>query len=922
MGVVYLATHQDSGRRVALKTLLTDDPRRIERLQREIAVVRSLKHPGVVSLVDSGDRDGRPWFAMELLSGRTLTRHIETLHGQINHPEEGTADTRSGGDRNVSWSSGVPWAGPDASIPPSDSSIALYKARAPDTRGRSPAFHSSATVPAVAAHQPRLLAHVGQLCQTLSYLHGLGLVHADIKPDNIFVTSGGRVVLMDFGLAAEAEGRIDSLTLERIGQRAGTACYTSPEQVKGNWLDARADLYAVGCVLVEILTGQPPFHEGSLHDIMEAHISARPPLSKVAKANPGLVEIVELLLAKRPEARPSRASEVVEAIKAAGIDVPSDPDAPEADPYLLRPPLVGRTRTMDALASAVSTAPDGRGSAHLLSGPSGVGKTRLALEVSRLARADDFVTLGGRCMTVSDRQEPAGPLHAFRALGHRLASLRERHPESFARAMGDRGQQILGAYFPSLATDPAATRPPSGRPHSESITVVVDALLRALSVWADGSPLLFVLDDVQWADEVSVAALARIMAEARSSKWVILALASDAACASVDAIREASTAEHPLGPLNEAGTEAMLRATLASDTLPTGLVTGILHHSHGNPFQIGEAVRTLIDGGILVRVEGVWTLSSSASTTFQGLASNRVARLEPDAQLVCAAAATLGSQFDQQVLREVADLPEARFRDALGALLRSNVLGQDDTDLTFVHDRLRTATLDAIREGAQLHLRAAHALAARNRSLARQAHHLEIAGRLDLARELYWRAALQAHAHHAPREAERLFRCAITADDISDTVTAQIHCDFVERSLLPQGGLEEAEAALATAKILARNYGERPLEGRISMLLGEVYEKQGKRRQGRRCVQDALRVSKELSDTRGEAKALNALGESFRSSGDIDTARRLFEVSLTAFEEIGDRSGMASVANNLAIVHRRQGDYDLARALPRGPGAL
>ena len=908
MGVVYLATHEGTGRRVAIKTLLDDDPRRLERLAREICVVRTLAHPGVVAAVDHGEVDGTPWLAMELLAGRTLTRHIEAIHTD-RAGTESTAETAA--PQDPGWASAGPWvAAGDVSRPPGDSNLALHRARAPETSSRLARGgpRSSTTMRTAGTTVHAALEFVGQLCHTVAYLHGSGLIHGDIKPDNVFVTSGGRVVLMDFGLAAQTEGRIDPLELERLGQRAGTATYISPEQVRGGWLDARADLYAIGCILFEILSGAPPFHEENTKDIVKAHVVEVPDFDRLSAGPASLRAIVERLLSKHPAQRPAHAADIIAALHAADVEVAVDPEAPEPDTYLLRAPLTGRASVVDALLEAVGHAVAGTGSVHSLVGPAGVGKTRLALEVSREARGMGLTTLGGHCTTIGAGAEPAPALHAFRALGHRLGQLARSHRGQFDSILGDHGRVLL-PYFPPLAhyvTPPAP-------PHRTGPTrgpIVVDALIDVLARLWGKKPLLLVMDDVQWADELSMATLSRFAAEAARRPWVLLTLSPETPPDWLPTSRP-----WPLGALDEAGTEAIVRGMLGTPALPAGLVTRVLRYSEGSPFQIGECLRALIDVGLLTNDLGTWSLSTSGESV-ENLVAGRIDRLAPDAQRVCCAAATLGTHFDEHLLRDVAALSEDRFGVALEALLRGNILGVDDDGLTFAHDRLRQATAATGVDAIELHRRAAEALGQRNGPLRRQAHHLDRSGRPEIAREYYWRAAALAVRGLAMRDAERLFRRALEVDVCADAVSVQMRCEFAERILLPLGNLEEAEAVLEGARAL-RGTGEPALVARIHILLGETHGRQGRRQRARRAVQEALRIAKEANDPRGEALALNALGESFRASGEIETARRLFEVARTAFAQVRDDDGLASVANNLAIVHRRLGDYPTATELYR-----
>jgi len=146
------------------------------------------------------------------------------------------------------------------------------------------------------------LAIVMQVAEGLSYAHSMGLIHRDIKPANIMVIpSSGRVKIMDFGIALLRGAQ----RLTRDGRTIGTAAYMSPEQARGEPTDERSDLYSLGIVLHEMLTGSPPFNADSEYGLMQAHVNVRPPRlrSVLLDADVRLENALSRALAKRPEQR-------------------------------------------------------------------------------------------------------------------------------------------------------------------------------------------------------------------------------------------------------------------------------------------------------------------------------------------------------------------------------------------------------------------------------------------------------------------------------------------------------------------------------------------------------------------------------------------------------------------------------------------
>jgi serine/threonine-protein kinase len=185
-------------------------------------------------------------------------------------------------------------------------------------------FVAAETLRARLAREQRLLwsdsAALGaDIAEALAYAHGMGIVHRDVKPENVFAV-GGRAVLTDFGIARIVhEQPVEARQLTTSGMVVGTVAYMSPEQAAGEpTIDGRSDLYSLGCVLHELVTGEPPFTGPTMMAVLTKHMTEAPlPLSSYGiRVASGLEQLVLALLAKNPDDRPGSSADVARLLRA------------------------------------------------------------------------------------------------------------------------------------------------------------------------------------------------------------------------------------------------------------------------------------------------------------------------------------------------------------------------------------------------------------------------------------------------------------------------------------------------------------------------------------------------------------------------------------------------------------------------------
>ena len=168
----------------------------------------------------------------------------------------------------------------------------------------------------------RVVSIAEDICSGLAAVHACGIVHRDMKPSNVFLTASGAVKIGDFGIASVAS----DVTVTRAGEVFGSAPYVSPEQVTGDPVDARADLYALGCVMFEMATGRPPFvgDEPAALAYQHAHTTPERADVLVPQVPAALASTIDRLLAKDPADRPDSADELRRSLETLSLSTPAD----------------------------------------------------------------------------------------------------------------------------------------------------------------------------------------------------------------------------------------------------------------------------------------------------------------------------------------------------------------------------------------------------------------------------------------------------------------------------------------------------------------------------------------------------------------------------------------------------------------------
>ena len=497
-----------------------------------------------------------------------------------------------------------------------------------------------------------------EVARALAYSHGLGIVHRDIKPENIMIQRQSpdvqRVKLVDFGLALDLSETRHTSSREL----AGTFAYISPEQVSGATVDARTDIYSLGVVMYEALTGELPFR-GSWQTLLYqiAHGDLIPPRERGVTLDPALENLVLRCLTRDPAHRPSahdlseslgalqrRLEEPGDSTHAGELD--SAASSTQARHLQVRLPAlpihcVNRLRELDILEERLAMVQGGECQLILVGGPPGIGKSHLADQLSRLA-ADR----GYRTSTASFDPLPwaVPPLTAF---SHALDGLHRNHSSTTVRSRSD---STAARYESSFGPEPVRKK------------ALFEWLARAFADVARSGPILLILEDLHRAD-VSIELLHYLFRRLGPMPTLIVATYQSS---QVDAY-------HPLGrllqrladeprsvhldlqPLNPAETAELARHIVGEQAQhPTTEVEGLdalFAVTGGNPRFIEELLRHWLHGGALAQDDsGRWVFRAESGfptphPDFQQLVRRRLEALDAGDREFLTAAAILGRPF-------------------------------------------------------------------------------------------------------------------------------------------------------------------------------------------------------------------------------------------------------------------------------------
>lgn len=777
MGVVYEAHDSARGMTVALKTLLNLNAESLYNFKNEFRALADVHHPNLVNLYDLLEEDGRWFFTMEFLEGGELLPFVR-------------------GTQNLSAKQTLLGTPPAPNL--ASGSQAGNLATAP-AMGTSDAFAQTQATSA-GFDEERLRRALPQLAAGLRALHDAGKVHRDIKPSNIWVTKSERLILLDFGLAADAT-LLEEVRSSR--QLAGTPFYMAPEQGRpGEPIGPAADWYAVGVILYEMLRGTLPHHGRSMPELLLAKESIPELESTFGAPLPSdLVTLCRELLnpvaAKRPTG--PQVLRFIDSWSSSTTSVPALHMETRPNQQL----FVGRRAELAILQHAFEASTT---AAHALfvEGRSGLGKTALISKFLASASESGAIVLSGRCYAAESL-----PYKAFDSIVDALSRMLRAADTAWLKQLLPTDTAQLARLFPVLLRVPEIARLRSTSPRIASPQEMRSRAFAALahifrSLGASG-PIVLFIDDLQWADADSLLLLKSLTTSEHAPPIFVVASVRNSDIASFDR-GERITSGAQENPLAELRAERLALAPLSlADS--TEIVARLL--PSGDNSQADLAAITEEAGGhpLFLAELANYRARSGATGKLDDVLRSRIASLDAVSRSLLETVAVAGLPTPNRCIADACNLSvadAARTASSLRAthLIKTSKSLDGDDLLEPYHDRVRETLLSNMQpttfSGISRSIASALMAAGQDTSAPESlVRHLLASGQTQEAADMAQRAAQRAHQVLAFDQAAEFLKTALRAGPRDSNQTRAIHIALAEALAAGGRGQEAAEAFLA-----------------------------------------------------------------------------------------------------------------------------
>ncbi|KAA3618874.1 MAG: hypothetical protein DWQ05_05765 [Calditrichaeota bacterium] len=857
MGIVYRAFDTVLERVVAIKVMhahLLAQKENAERLMNEARAAAKLTHPHIVTIYEVGEASCGKYIVMEFVEGNSLSQVLLT-NGAL----------------------------------PTDQAIGITT----------------------------------QILGALALAHKNDIQHRDIKPDNVLVTADFDAKILDFGIAKLNTQK----GITAAGDILGTVDYMASEQLMGDPVDHRADLYSTGVMLYELLTKHLPFGAETPVAVLYKQLNEDPlPPSYYSKSiSKKLDALILRSLAKNANDRWDSAEEFANALMAVNIEVPL-PSASRIegiDAHLdalfsinenedrnaelergMREIFIGREKELKKLAQLFLQTQSGKGNTVVLLGEAGVGKSSIASQLEEYARKNQALCLYGASLYQDGMDAYLPFIDALRKYVSTDLRLLPEEQRMTLKSLIRTKVPLLMEYTERFNTTFSGATEPLGDENSAKGADLFEGILVLVSLLATMQPVVFILDDLQWADDASLKLFHYLARQIEKSRILLIGISrtdrydllkDGKAAKIVDVLarmsREGISEEVKISRFDRDRCDQLIDLSLENTIFSEDFYEKIYQETRGNAFFVIETLKYLQETDKIYFEEDAWYDRSgeidriSVPNRIEDIFSRRLQAIDEEKREILQVAAIVGYKVDVSILAELLEEPKIKLLKKLHALNGElNLLLSTDDGFQFEHPMLR----DMLYEEVPIALRREyHLLIAQilekmhgpqyGARIGEVAEHFKLSGRHLEAIPLLYRAANRALKLNAYRESSAFL------EDIS--------------ACLEKGDLSLPE----------------DIPEKDFLLKSAIcYEEMMRYDASQEKYKDLLSLSKKQNDFGGQVDALRRMGRVQEKLTNYDLALEYLQQCLDILENHPIENSLSRVYNSLGIIYMQKGEYDIA----------
>ncbi|MBN8595426.1 MAG: tetratricopeptide repeat protein [Anaerolineae bacterium] len=745
-----------------------------------------------------------------------------------------------------------------------------------------------------------------QVLQALAYLHRRGVIHRDLKPDNVLVVAGQAKVL-DFGLSVTRGRQADN-------SPAGTLHYMAPEVLNGQSASFSSDLYAVGVMAYQLLAGNLPFQvDGSIDDLIDAIIARSVDTSRLAVDAP-LSSVISRLLTKTPAERYASATECILALsQALGQEPPAETVALR-ESFIQAAEFVGRLSELQQLKDALQKAISGIGSGWFVGGESGVGKSRLLDEVRTQALVEGALVVRGQAV------EGGGlPYQLWREPLRRLVLSVE---------LSDLEAGVLKPIVSDISSllerdIPDAPELPGEAGHQRLSQAIMDVIRR------QPQPVVLLLEDLQWSYD-SLDFLHKLSLMINSHPILMVGNYRNDERPNLPA--EFPSMNTMLLPRLTQAEIAQLTAEMLGETGKDPLIVKRLEQeTEGNTFFMVEIVRALADVAGRLGDIGQMTLPRTIlAGGIQNIIQRRLDRVPDWGQPLLQIVAIAGRQLDLAMIKHLLEANHAALHHhSLDEWLRAcadvAVFDLQDEHWRFAHDKLREGLLGKLLPAsAKNHHRAiAEAVESTYSSEAVRKPYLEkllfhwgeanetdkeIQYALLVAEHIYIEQGRNRDAQQLLERVEKLLPRGAT----SATKEAIKLLQLLTNTIYSQGKPVEALQKLRVAIGLATESDDREMLCTLYAELASYVVTLGQYDEARKAIHFSSNLAEELDIPLLRASCYSVLGNLVTVDNEFDASLEYYRKAQHLYQDLGMPYRVAQCLDGMGVTYNYMGDFQEA----------